>query len=103
LLIVGVERWSQQDEGGDATGGDATGGDATGGVGDLADFVFGQGTAQQVGLAVAEPFLDNLVAADGVLPDVGPEDDVVQVDVVDVVAEGRAGLVRSRAMSYLAW
>lgn len=81
LLVVGVERWPQQDEGGDATGG----------VGDLAGFVFAQGAAQQIGLAVAEPFLDNLVAADGVFPEVGgnvgPEDDVVQIDVVGVVAE----------------
>ena len=61
LLIVGVEHRPQQDEGGDAAGG----------VGNLAGFVFGQGTAQQVGLAVAEPFIDDLVAADDALPNVG--------------------------------
>ena len=44
------------------------GSDATSDVGDLAGLVDSQRPAQQVAFAIAQPFLDDLVTANGVLP-----------------------------------
>ena len=67
------------------------GGDAAGHLLHPADLIFGQRAAQQLFLAVGEPFLDDLVAADGVFPnpqrDVLPVGHVVQVDIAGAVAQ----------------
>ena len=61
------------------------GGEAAGHLGDVADFVGGERAAEQGLFAVGEPFLDDLVAADGELPhglgNVAPAGGIVQVDV----------------------
>ena len=56
-------------------------GDAADVVGEVLVFVGGEGAAEEGGLAVAEPLLEDLVAAEGVVPDglafhcfVGPSD-----------------------------
>jgi hypothetical protein len=79
--IVGVQiRFQQQDRG-----------DTVGDVRHFADFVGGQRAAQQLMLAVAQPLLDHLVAADGVFPHaqwyVAPVRDFVQVYVHCLIAE----------------
>ena len=59
--------------------------DAAGHLLHVAHFLFGQGAAQQFLLAVGQPFLDDLVAADRVFPNaqrnVRPVGDVIQIDV----------------------
>src|ERR1035437_3993775 len=61
-------------------------GQAAGDVGDFAGLIGGYRAAQQTVLAVAQPFLQHLVAADGVIPDllrhVLPIGGVVEVNVV---------------------
>ena len=79
--VVGVQlRLHQQD-----------GADATGNVGHVAYFLWLHRAAQDFFGAVAEPLLDDLVAADDVLPDplgdIAPVGIVIEVDVVGVRAE----------------
>ena len=71
---------------------------AAGGVHDFAGLVGVQGPAEDVVLAVAEPLLDDLIAADGVLPDVerqvAPVGGAIEVDVAGLLAQklpGRLG------------
>ena len=56
--VILVQGWFQQQDGGDAAGH----------LLHPADLVFGHRAGQQLFLAVGEPFLDDLLAADGVLP-----------------------------------
>lgn len=76
------------------------GGEAAGHFGDVLDLFHFHGAAEDLLLAVAEPFFDDLVSADVVVPDVGgdvfPISDVVQVDVAGVAAEVVESLVRGR-------
>lgn len=44
-------------------------GDAADVVGELLGFVAGEGAGEEGGLAVPEPLLEDLVAAEGVVPD----------------------------------
>ena len=44
-------------------------GDAADVVGEVLGFVAGEGAAEEGGFAVAEPLLEDLVAAEGVVPD----------------------------------
>ena len=55
---VGVEGGFEEEDGGDTAGHFL----------DVTDFVFGERAAEQRLFAVGEPFLDDLVAAEGVLP-----------------------------------
>jgi len=59
-LIVGVEGGFEEEDCGDAAGG----------VHYFACIVGGERAAEEFVLAIAEPFLDHLIAANGVVPDV---------------------------------
>ena len=80
-FVVGVEGGFEE----------ADGGDAAGHFLDVADFVFSERTAEKKLLTIGKPLLDDLVAADGVLPnagwDVGPIGGVVEIDVAGFVAK----------------
>ena len=71
------------------------GGEASGHLGDVADFVRREGAAKQRFFAVGEPFFDDLVAADGEVPNglgnVAPAGGIVQVDVQRVGCMARSG------------
>ncbi len=70
-------------------------GDAADVVGELLGFVAGEGAAEEGGLAVAEPLLEDLVAAEGVGPDgfgdVFPAGGGVEVDVEEACASFAGG------------
>ena len=71
------------------------GGDAAGGLGEVVDFVGVKGAAEDGSLAVGEPLLQDLVAAELVFPDgggdVAPVGAVVEVDVISGWAEDGLG------------
>src|ERR1039457_1792924 len=75
-FVIGVERGTHQEECRDAPRH----------IGDMAGFLLGESAAQQYLFAIAEPLLDHLIAAEGVLPDggrnVAPEGFAVEIDVV---------------------
>jgi len=80
-VVAGVEPRAEQQDGGDPPDH----------LGDVLGLAHGQVTAQDTLLAVAEPLLDDLVAADRVAPDalrdVLPEDAVVEIDIAGRLAE----------------
>jgi hypothetical protein len=80
-LIIGVEGGFEEKDCGDAAGD----------VHYFARFVGGQGAAQEFVLAIAEPFLDHLIAANGVIPNprrnVSPIGHIVQINVTSSLAE----------------
>src|SRR5450759_5180583 len=90
-LVVRVERRLEQQDGGDAAGH----------LGDVTRLFGLEVTPEQGALAVGEPLLHHLVAADRVLPDAGgdaaPVGDVAQVDVVAGAAEAGGELVVGEA------
>jgi len=57
----------------------------------IADLVYRERATQEGRFAVGEPLLDDLIAADGVLPDadgdVGPIGGVVKIDIARFVSE----------------
>lgn len=69
--------------------------DAADVVSELLGFVAGEGTVEEGGLAVAEPFLEDLVADEGVVPHglghVFPAGGGVEVDVEVALASGAGG------------
>jgi hypothetical protein len=86
-LVVLVQRRLEEEDGGDAARH----------RGDVARLVGRKVTPEQGALAVREPLLDYVVAADRVLPDAGgdaaPVGDVVEEDVVAGAAEAGSELV----------
>ncbi len=64
-------------------------GDAADVVGELLGFVAGEGAAEEGGLAVAEPLLEDLVTAEGVGPDgfgdIFPTGGGVEVDIEEAL------------------
>jgi hypothetical protein len=74
-LVAGVEGGAEEEDGGDAAGY----------LGEVTGFVFVEGAAEEGVLAVAEPLFEDLVAAEGVVPDVdgdgGPEDGLAGVGI----------------------
>src|ERR1035441_8998514 len=85
-FVIGVERGTHQEEGRDAAGH----------IGYVARFLLGESAAQQCLFAIAEPLLDDLISAEGVLPDSGrnvaPEGFAVEIDVVGGSAEPGGGI-----------
>ena len=77
------------------------GGQAAGYVDDFFHLVRGQGAAQEGLFPVGEPLLDDLVAADVVVPDllgdVPPVGPVVQVNVIGGLPQVLQGLLRGEA------
>ena len=77
-FVVGVEGGFEEEDGGDAAGHFL----------DVTDFVSGEGAAEERFFAVGEPLLDDLIAADGVVPDFGrdvsPQGDLIQVNIAGV-------------------
>ena len=80
-FVVGVEGGLEEEDGGDAAGHFL----------DVTDFFGGEGAAEKGLFAVGEPFFDDLIAADGVVPDfqrnVGPVGEFVEIDVAGGFAE----------------
>ena len=90
-FIVGVESRLEEEDGGDAAGHFLN----------VADFVFGEDAAEKGLFAIGKPLLDDLVAADGVFPDlewnVGPVGRVVEVDVASGITQLSQGLLLREA------
>ena len=59
-LVAGVEGGAEQEDGGDAADD----------LGEVFGFVLVEGAAEEGVFAVAEPLLEDLVAAEGVVPDI---------------------------------
>ena len=82
-MIAGVKFGAKQQDGGDATDN----------LSEVRSFVRMQGAPEQVELAIAEPFLQDLIAAKGVIPDPlrnrRPEGVLIEVNVHTVLAEQR--------------
>lgn len=80
--VVGVEVGLKKDQGGDAADH----------VGDVFGFLHGEAATEERFLAIAEPLLNDLIAADGVVPDgargVGPIGDVIGEKVARAEVEG---------------
>jgi hypothetical protein len=91
-VVTGVEGWAEEEDGCDAADD----------LGEVAGFLFVEGAAQQRVFAVAEPFFEDLVAAEGVVPDVGwdggPEGIAVQVDIDAAGAEEGEGPVACKVI-----
>ena len=80
-FVVGVEGGFEEKDGSNSAGH----------LLDVANFVFRKRAAEKGLVAVGEPLLDDLIAADGVMPDsngnIRPVGDVVEVDIAGVFAE----------------
>src|SRR5262249_55391735 len=85
--VIGVQRRIEQHNGSDATRH----------MGHLACLVSSERPAQQRVLAIAEPLLDDLIAANSILPDAGryiaPVGCVVQVNIAGRCTQTDAGLL----------
>ncbi len=90
-FVVGVEGGLEEEDGGDAAGHFL----------DVANFFFGEGATEQSLFAVRKPLLDDLVAADGVIPNagrnVGPVGGLVEIDIAGFVTEMVEELIAGKA------
>ena len=87
--VVGIQGRVEQHDGGDATCH----------VGHLACLIGGDCSTQQPVLAIAKPLLDDLIAADSILPDasrdIAPVGSVVQVDIAGCCTQAGDSLLLS--------